>query len=167
MTREEKNKLKRKAKWNFIIGLVLLGLISINIISILVFDMNEYLNHNELSVFVIISLCFILISVIGMMFLFSASNKQETELYERKIQLQKKRNKLHTKQFWNKITEGKYDEALELFQHETLIPLNSDLRFISLGILLGMMQQNGKLATKWDTNPMEKMNKILSDDSDS
>lgn len=27
--------------------------------------------------------------------------------------------------------------------------------------ILGMMQQNGKLATKWDVNPMEKMNKIF------
>jgi len=160
MIRAEKNKLKRKMKWNFIGGLTLIGIIAIYLILIPILDVK----NDEISLFVSLSLIFIVILIVIIFFLFGWSSQQENKLLYYKYNLERKRNRLHTLQFWNKISEGKYDEAKEMFEDETLIPYNTDLRFICLGILLGMMQQNDKLATKWDANPMEKMNKILATD---
>lgn len=159
MTRTEKNKLKKKYKRNFILGVITFIITIFLLLLPVMFDIESKFDNNFS--FVIILLFLIIIFVGLFLSFFHKSNKYEFKLYERKIKLQKERNRLHVEQFWNKITEGKYDQAKEIFEHETLIPYNTDLRFLCLGILLGMIQQNGKLATKWDVNPMEKMNKIF------
>lgn len=163
ITRAEKNKLKRKLKWNFISGLVLFGLIVALITFILIIDQDQSPNENHFSIFVTLSMIFILILTIGMFFLFGISSEQDNKLLLYSVKLERKRNNLHVKQFWNKIIEGKYDEAKEMFNHETLIQSDSNLRYLTLGVLLGVIQQNGKLGLKWDVNPMEKMNDILSE----